>query len=222
MNGTQGRSNPLPGVLTVAGGMLVLITCFLPWGKVSAGQSGLFPEETGNAIDFDFGWFAVTAGVALLVAGIVMLVRNVPSIWRAMGALAIASGIVAIIVTGYNIATKDRQVDNAIREGIEETTGQQLTDQQLEAVKAELERIGIEVSLQFGIYLTILGAVVGLAGGLIALRTKEPQPTREASGFEPPPSTVQAPPPPPQAPETWQVPEPGTPRGGGPEEDRTT
>jgi hypothetical protein len=221
MNGTQARSNPLPGIVTVAGGVLVLITCFLPWGKVSAGQSGLFPEETGNAIDFEFGWFAVAAGVALVIAGIVMLVRSVPSVWRAMGALAIVSGVLAIIVTGYNIATKDRQVDNAIRDGIEESTGQVLTDQQLEAVKVELERIGIEVSLRFGIYLTILGGLVGLAGGLLALRTKESQPIGGMSGFDAPSSVVQAPSPPPQAPETWQAPEPGSP-GQGPEEDRAT
>jgi hypothetical protein len=218
MNQTQARSNTLPGIVTVVGGVIVLITSFLPWGKVSAGQSGLFPEETGTAVDFDFGWFAVAAGAALVIAGIVMLARSMPSVWRAMGTLAIASGLVTILVTGYNIATKDRQVDDAIREGIEETTGQQLTDQQLEAVKVELERIGIQVSLQFGIYLTILGGLVGIAGGLLALRARETQPAAGVSGFEPS-SPTQAPPPPPT--ETWGAPEPGTP-GQRPEEDRST
>jgi hypothetical protein len=219
MNGTQARSNPLPGIVTIAGGAIVLITSFLPWGKVSAGQSGLFPEETGNATDFDLGWFAIAAGAALIVAGVVMLARNLPSVWKTMGGLAIAAGLVAILVTGYNIATKDRQVDDAIRDGIEESTGQQLTDQQLEAVKAELERIGIEISLQFGIYLTILGGLVGIVGGLIALRTKGTQPAGAVSGFEPS-SPVQAPPPSPQPGEAWQAPPPERPAGQVPEEDR--
>lgn len=219
MNHTQASSNPVPGIVTVAGGAVVLIASFLPWGRVTAGQSGLFPEETGSAPDFDFGWFAVAAGVALVVAGIVMLARNVPPVWRAMATLAILSGAIAVLVTGYNIATKDRQVDNAIREGIEETTGQQLTDQQLEAVKAELERIGIEVSLQFGIYLTILGGLAGMAGGLMALRSRKPQPAAGTAGFEPP-----APPTAPltQAPDVWGAPEPGGPSDQGSEEDRPT
>jgi hypothetical protein len=219
MNQAQGSSNPVPGILTVTGGAVVLIASFLPWGKVTAGQSGLFPEETGSAPDFDFGWFAIAAGLALVAAGIVMLAANLPSVWRAMATLAIVSGAIAVLVTGYNIVTKDRQVDNAIREGIEETTGQQLTDQQLEAVKAELERIGIEVSLQFGIYLTILGGLAGLVGGVMALRSKKVQPAAGMSGFEPPATPPASSP---EKPGVWSAPEPGGPGGQGSEEDRPT
>jgi hypothetical protein len=221
MEGAQARTNPLPGILALVGGGIVLIASFLPWGKVSAGQSGLIPEETGNAAEFDFGWFAVAAGAVLLVAGVVMLIGRAPSAWRALGVVAIVAGVIAILVAGYGIVTKDRKVDDAIREGVEETTGQRLTDEQLDQVKAQLQLLGIEVSLQFGIYLTMLGGLVGAVGGILALRAGEPAGAPSTSGFEPAPAPPPAPPSvPDQAParsEPWQTsvePEPPPAAGG--------
>lgn len=196
MDHTQARFNAVPGALTVAGGAIAVIGCLLPWGELSPGQSGLFSPETSNAIDespFDLGWFALAAGMALVAAGIVLLFLSAPPVWRVIGEVAIVVGLVPILVGGYNVATKDRKVDEIIRNEVEESTGQRLTDPELDRFRAELERIGIEVTLELGVYLTILGGLVGVAGGLIALRAGKPQPAV-----------------------------PGGPSGLGPEEDRTT
>jgi hypothetical protein len=222
---TEPRIDVVPGIVTVAGGAITVIGCLLPWGRLSPGQSGLFAPVAHNAIEepFELGWFALGAGIALTVCGVLLLFMNNWSWRRAIGEAAIVVSLVPIFVAGYNIATFDQKVDEVIRVGVEESIGRRLTDQELERFRAEIERIGIDVSLQFGVYLAILGGLGGVAGSLLTLR---PGGSREraggGSGFEPSPPPIQAPTPPRQAPETWQVPEPGPPGGQGPEEDPAT
>jgi hypothetical protein len=227
MNRTSARLDAIPGMGILVGGAIAVIGCLLPWERFSPGQSGLFDPKTRNSLEepFDLGAFALGAGIALLVAGIVWLFLKSPSVRRVMGEVATVVALVPILVAGYNIATMDEKFDEVFRVALEDATGQGLTDEEVNLARAELERLGIQVSLQPGIYLTVLGGLVGLAGSLMALRPKKSQPAAGVSGFEPP-----APPPPPvpgparQASDIWREPEPGGPsgRGSGSEENRPT
>lgn len=227
MNHTSGRFDAVPGMGIVVGGALAAIGCLplLPWERFSPGESGLFDPRTRTALQdpFDLGAFALGAGIALVVAGIVWLFLKAPSARRVIGEAATVIALVPILVAGYNIATMDRKIDEVFRAALEEATGQRLTDSEVGLARAELERLGIKVSLQPGIYLTVVGGFVGLAGSLMALRPRKAQPAASMPGFEPPPP----PPPPvagpaPQASDIWGVPEPGGPSGqsSGSEENR--
>jgi len=187
MEHDRARTNTLPGVLALAGGVLAVIACFLTWGTASPGQSGLFAEESLNATDFDFGWFAIAAGVALLGAGVIWLAGRA-SMERPLAVVAIVAALAVVLITILNVATKDQQVDDSLRRDFEQAAGRPPTEEEFALVKAELERLGVAVTLEFGIYLTLLGGVMGAAGGLLGLRT-----TR--SGREPP-SAYESPPPP--------------------------
>jgi hypothetical protein len=229
MNRSSVRLDAIPGIGILAGGALAAIGCLplLPWSKLSPGQSGLFDPRTRNALEepFDLGAFAMGAGIALVVAGILWLFLKAPSVRRVIGEVATVIALVPILVAGYNIATMDEKFDEVFRVALEEATEQRLTDEAVDLARTELERLGIKVSLQPGIYLTLVGGLLGLVASLMALRPRKTQPAAGMPGFESP-----APPPPPverqasQASDIWGVPEPGGPIGQSPgsEEDRPT
>jgi hypothetical protein len=221
MNRTSARLDAVPGMGIAAGGALAAIGCLLPWERFSPGQSGLFDPRTRNALEepFDLGAFALGAGMALAVAGIAWLFLKAPSVRRVMGEVATVIALIPILVAGYNIATMDEKFDEVFRVALEEATEQRLTDSEVDLARAELERLGIEVSLQPGIYLTLVGGLIGLAGSLMALRPKKTRAAAGTSGYEPP---APAPASSPERPDVRSAPEPGGPSGPGAEEDRPT
>jgi hypothetical protein len=219
MNRTSARLDAIPGMGILAGGALAVIGCLplLPWERFSPGQSGLFDPRTRNALEdpFDLGVFALGAGIALVVAGIVWMFLKAPAVRRVIGEVATVIALVPVLVAGYNIATMDAKFDEIFRIALEEATEQRLTDSEVDLARATLERLGIKVSLQPGIYLTLVGGVIALAGSLMALRPRKTQPAAGVPGFEPPATPLPPPAPPAQAPDVWGVPEPGGPGGQG-------
>jgi hypothetical protein len=127
-----------------------------------------------------------------------------------LGIVAIVGGLVVAALTIRDIAQKstvDTEFFAGFRRGFEQSSGQHLTDDQIRRV---LERFGIKVSLSAGIYVAMIGGLVGIGGGIVATLTQPPQPAPAAldSGFvtaAPPyplaqaPTVASAPPPPPPA-----------------------
>jgi len=131
----------------------------------------------------------------LLVAAAVMFFVPSRSLMVGLGIVAIVGGLVVAALTIRDISQKstvDTEFFAGFRRGFEQSSGQHLTDDQIRRV---LERFGIKVSLGAGIYVAMIGGLVGIGAGIVAALTQPPQPAPATldSGF------VTAAPPYPQA-----------------------
>jgi hypothetical protein len=155
----------VPVVATAVGGVVAVTGSLLPWFRAG------FPQrpETSYAVELRLGWFAVAGAGVLLLSGVLLFGPLAPSTRRAVAVVAVAAGVASALVAAYNLATRDQQVDDAIRDAVGETTGQQITDEQLGLARRALDIAGVEFSYQLGVYLTLAGGLVGATGGAFAV-----------------------------------------------------
>jgi hypothetical protein len=156
-------------VATSLGGLLVGLGSLLDWGSVTV----RIPGATGNAIASDVpgvdlaeGKITLAIGFALLVLGVVM--RSIPSkaTARILGWVIVAASIVATGIAIYDIVRRDTAFETGAQDTahrIASTTGLPYSD-----LLARIERF-LVVDLRLGIYLVIVGGLLGLVGGLFGL-----------------------------------------------------
>jgi hypothetical protein len=184
------KPSPIAAVVTIVGGALLAICSFLVWATASVNADVLiqrlaealgveasllqqqlpanqFPTETvtgiGSGID---GWVTLIAGAVAIVAAIVMIAK--PDIRKAMGIVALLAGLV-----GGGIALYDVSRVNDIAGEAE--------DQAKSAAAAGLAAAGIDpnifddvfdVSAGIGLWGCLVGGVLALVGGGLALASK--------------------------------------------------
>ena len=163
MQEATGRPTPIAGLLAVLGGALLAIGSFLDWAEVSGGGTSV----TASGIDGTDGWITLVAGVLVLLAGVALLGvagRKIIAI------VAIVAGLVGGGVGLYDALTaKDRVLDDAAEElapqvGNTPEEVRALLDQAIDAGE-----IGISISI--GLYMVIIGGVLGIVGGVLGLRS---------------------------------------------------
>lgn len=163
MQEATGRPTPIAGLLAVLGGALLAIGSFLDWAEVSGGGTSV----TASGIDGTDGWITLVAGVLVLLAGVALLGvagRKIIAI------VAIVAGLVGGGVGLYDALTaKDRVLDDAAEElapqvGSTPEEVRALLDQAIDAGE-----IGISISI--GLYMVIIGGVLGIVGGVLGLRS---------------------------------------------------
>ena len=154
---------------TSLGGLLIGLGSLLDWGAVTV----RVPGTTGSAltsdvpgIDLGEGKITLIIGFALLVIGVVM--RGIPSnaTARILGWVIVAASIVAAGIAVLDIVRKDTAFDTGAQDTahkIANTTGLPYTD-----LLARIEKF-LVVDLKLGIYLVIVGAILGVVGGLLGL-----------------------------------------------------
>jgi len=177
------------------GGVLAILGAVLPWARITTGPLlGRLGESLAGTSTGD-GKAALIIGIVLLVAAAVMFFVPSRSLMVGLGIVAIVGGLVVAALTIRDISQKstvDTEFFAGFRRGFEQSSGQHLTDDQIRRV---LERFGIKVSLGAGIYVAMIGGLVGIGAGIVAALTQPPQPAPATldSGF------VTAAPPYPQA-----------------------
>jgi hypothetical protein len=154
---------------TSLGGLLVGLGSLLDWGAVAvrvpgAAGNGLTSDVPG--VDLAEGKITLILGFALLVIGVVM--RGIPSkaTARILGWVIVATSIVATGIAVFDIARKDTAFDTGAQDTahkIANTTGLPYSD-----LLARIEKY-LVVDLKLGIYLVIVGGILGLVGGLLGL-----------------------------------------------------
>src|SRR5205823_4052776 len=167
------RRSLLAGSACVAGGALTVAGALLAWHSVSLSIPGLrllsFSQSVGGAAGPD-GKVAVVSGVVLVVGGVWIWFSPSPGLGRWAAVAVILAGVFAAALAFADIATKDSQFDSLFRRRVEgfvrDRTGISLSDQQVDRIRTTL---GIHLSLRSGIFVSIAGDLIGVAGGIIVL-----------------------------------------------------
>lgn len=214
-------SKPVAAIVGIVGGAGLVIGSILPWAKVSLDlnefakvlgvdpslMSGLGVQTSQNVggLDAD-GTFTLIAGIVVVVCAVILLVRAA----RWLGVLMLLGGLAGGGIALFDIVSKDRQLDDALA-----SAGPQL---QSIGLSADTFKQVFAVSFSIGIYLCLIGGVVALIAGLMALTgTSRPEVVVApdagfaGTGFEPaPPITPAAPiaPPPMETPPSGPPPIP--------------
>lgn len=183
--GSLARKKPLPAIITGLGGLLMVISAFLPWVTVEAGRiPGL--SDTSAAGTSKDGKFTLVFGLLLIVAAVLMWVATSPGLRRGIAVAAVVLGIAGALIAIINLASKDSQFEDGIRTGLK-GAGQEVTDAQVEQLKAELKRLGFSVSFAVGIYLTAAAGLIAIVGGVVGLAARQPAEPVAVEATPPPP-----------------------------------
>jgi len=103
-------------------------------------------------------------GIVAVVAAVLAVAAPRREVVIALGVVAIVAALVVLFFTVRDIGQKNLQ----IRDAIQSETGRRFTDAQ---VHAYLRLLGITISLGAGIYISMLGGLVMLGGGIATITT---------------------------------------------------
>jgi hypothetical protein len=199
----ESTTKRVPAVMGIVGGAVLVIGSVLPWAKVSldldrfaqllgvdpsvmAGLGAPTSQNVGG-LDAD-GTLTLIAGIVVLVCAGVLLAQNI----RWLGIVMLLAGLAGAGIAVFDIVSKDRQLDDALAEA----------GPQLEAIglSAATFRQVFTVSFSIGIYLCVLGGIVAIIAGVLALAATPQAPMQASSaagisgtGFEPAPPAAPGP-----------------------------
>jgi hypothetical protein len=199
----ESRSKSPAGIVAVVGGLLLVIGSVLPWAKVSfdvdafasllkVDPSVIQDAALSQSIGGPDGTLTLIAGILVLVCAAIFLAKRANT---ALGVLILLGGLAGAGIALYDIMSKDRQLDDALAEA-----GPTL---QSAGVSLDAFKQVFDVSFSIGIYVCVVGGILALIGGVMALRIRSEPPAAAAdpgstigSGFAAPTSTPTAPAPP--------------------------
>lgn len=178
-----GRSSGfVPGIVALIGGLLLVVGSLMSWVQTT----GPAASEAVNGIRSREGKIAFVCGLILVAAAVVSWLASSPNPGRAMFIVALVAALIASGFLLYDVLTKDRQIDDAIRTLVEVRTGRVLTDQQVARAREILARQGFSIEFQAGIWLALAGGVIGVVGavwGTVSSSTAAPVAAPAATGF---------------------------------------
>ncbi len=184
--------SPVAGVVAIIGGAIAAIGSFLPWISVTFDFSALgTPAPTGSPTSESVGGLTtdgkitLVLAIAAIVAGLLMVAASGAGLKRGMAILALVGGLLVAGDVALNLATKNDQLDSAFGEGASEIA----TQLGISAEEAEAQlREFLSVGYAYGIYVTLVGGVVALIGGVMGLKAKggtAAADTAEGAGWAP-------------------------------------
>ena len=178
-------SGRLAGLIILLGGLVLVSGSLMTWLSVrfSHPLSSALDSST-RGVDIREGRVVLACGILALVVGAVTLARE-SRFARELATAALLSGAVGAFLPLYDMATKQTQIENAFRQGLQEATHRTISDQQFEAVRERLEAFGLESPLGPGVYVAVLGGLLTATGGVVALASG----TRSGSGGPSDPET---------------------------------
>src|SRR5205085_1687464 len=161
-------ASPLPAVLAIVGGLLVILGSFLTWFSVTADASALGGGSATisvNGMDGD-GTITLVAGIVLVILGIVMFVMRGRNL-TAISIIALLGGVVAALVAVYDITTaKSNATDSVASTIAAQSHGQVSADQ----ARQVLTLVHFNISVGIGVILVAIAGVVGAIGGALGIR----------------------------------------------------
>ncbi len=189
-------ASPVPAVLAILGGLLVVLGSFLTWFSVTADASALGGGSATISVtgmDGD-GTITLVAGIILVILGAVMFVMRGRNM-TAISIIALLGGVVAALVAIYDISTaKSNATDSVASTIAAQSNGRVSVDQ----ARQVLTLVHFNISVGIGVILVAIAGIVGAVGGALGIR---------ASRMAATPAGAVAGSPPPYAPPT----EPGPP-----------
>jgi hypothetical protein len=190
--------------LAVIGGIAATVGSLLSWAEASVGPASF----TAKGIDGWEGKVTVVGGVVLLVGGIAAFLGSVGGVGR-LRTSALVGGIAAAGVGAYTALTATSQIVDAAASEIAKETGVPV-DQGRSTVQLAFDQGVIHLTLQVGLWLVIVGGVLGIVAGVIALAaSRQTPPAPEGLRGWDAPADADAPAPPVAVEEPGHVEEPG-------------
>lgn len=162
---TKVRTTAAP--VAIVGGALLIVGSFLNWAELSLDSSR---QAFARGTDFSFGWFTFIAGlgVASCAVGWIMGWWGKP-----LGLAALLSSATALGVSLFFALARDDRVMDMVASRLASRTGSPV-----DAVKASLVMIvnhGLaSISVQIGLYVIIVGGLMGIVAGVLALIPRQP------------------------------------------------
>jgi len=159
----SGEINPVT-LLVFGGAALAAIGALLPWAKVT---SGTF---TGSPKGVD-GW----EGKTILVFAAGMALRGAFAV-RGRRGLAVAVGIGGLVIAGiagYTLVMLKHELINDVAKELQSQFGA-AGDQAKQVIEAAMASGLVTISPQIGIFLSVMGGLMGAAGGFMAAASPSP------------------------------------------------
>jgi len=212
---TAERPPRIAGVLTILGGIAVLVSSFMDWGKPTAVDSG----GRQFAVQTKGGALSLIAGIVLIALGLLLVLVRARGGRLALAILTIVAGVLMSLFAVFFVASEDGYRTVWASKCAEAGCFQGLSSDE---AKKELDReidngdVTFDPNRGPGIYVALAGGVVALIGGIAGLRRgkaamRPPMPMGSAQPYPPP----GGPPPPPGSPQAWPPP-PGSAPPSGP------
>ena len=161
-------ASPVPAVLAILGGLLVILGSFLTWFSVTADASALGGGSATISVtgmDGD-GTITLVAGIVLVILGGVMFVMRGRNI-TAISIIALLGGVVAALVAIYDISTaKSNATDSVASTIAAQSNGRVSVDQ----ARQVLTLVHFNISVGIGVILVAIAGIVGAVGGALGIR----------------------------------------------------
>jgi hypothetical protein len=179
---SRGRA-PVAATLAIAGGALLAIGSFLPWGETTFGEAFGGGAYTSTGVDGSDGWITLLAGAVVLLAGAAFAAG------RGRRPLAVVVICAALVGGGLGLfdalTGRDRVLDSAAGQLADEL-GTSVQDARA-FLDAAVDAGQFGVSLGVGLFTVIAGGALGLVGGVMrAGRPAEAVPAPPAPAFPAP------------------------------------
>jgi hypothetical protein len=203
---TSRPPSPQAPILMIGGAAVAVVGCLLPWFAVHADFSALGGEgarvSTASGLDTSDGKIFLLVAVGIAAMGVVVLLSRVRSARLASSVVAVLGSLFLGGVAIYDAATPQAQAIEEVSNELGSGTGAAAVRRLVEGL---FDRGFIEIDVQAGLWIVIVGATVALIGGLLAAATSGSAPAAAGAaaatrpgGSVPPEPTVAGPTPAPQ------------------------
>jgi hypothetical protein len=177
MQGTTTKSRPpaAGGIITAIGGILVLVSSFPIWGRVSTTAGNQHRDVKASSA-------VLIAGIVILVIGVLMVAIRSRGARIALAVIAILGGVLALVASIGYVGSKDTILNTVAdkvgdESGIDHATAEKQFKQGLDAGQ-------IKVETGLGAYLALAGGVLALVGGIVGLRKgRSAAPATDSYGY---------------------------------------
>jgi Tryptophan-associated transmembrane protein (Trp_oprn_chp) len=168
-------------IMMIVGAAAVLVGCVMPWFSLRADFSSFggaaVQTTTANGLDTSDGTIFLVTAIAIALLGVVALVSTNRSTRVGVSAVAALGSLFVVGFAVYDAVTPKAQA-------IDEASKELGTGIGAAAVRRFIERLFdrgfIEIGVEPGLWIVIVGAAVALVGSLIAVvtaRSAQQQPT---------------------------------------------
>ena len=163
--------------LAVVGGILVVVGSLITWAEASVGPASF----SASGIDGWEGKVTIGGGAALLFGGISAFLGSAQARTR-MRSSALVGGLAASGVAIYTALTaRDQIVDSAVDEIVAQVPGTSVEEAR-STLDLALDGGLLTVTLQIGIWLVIVGGVIGLIAAVAAISSGGAATTADTAG----------------------------------------
>jgi hypothetical protein len=172
-------------LLTVVGGALIALGSLLTWVTVT--YHGLSSSSPG--VDLRPGIVCLVAGVAVILSLLVLRLSRSTSVLRIVSIGVAVAGVLALGLGVRELAIKDHLLFTGVHDfadALHAQTGLPTSDLAAR-LRTELQKSG-SVSPGIGLWLTIVGGVLAIGGGILDLRWVRSRATDRSPALDAPPA----------------------------------